>query len=141
MATTTTPEPVRAVTMPSDTQLAFQAKMVQQYSAQIIAGCTEAKAGYARADRVMDQLPDAIVAVQENPLSCDAAEQLHAFADQLKGIADKLHAVTGTIRRTRELGANAMGHYERRLEVVRRDGAETLGDSWTASAGEEEHIA
>lgn len=141
MATTTIPEPVRAVTMPADTQLAHLHRMVQTYSTQIIAGCTDAESGYLRADRVMDVLPTAITAVQENPLSVDAAEQLHSLATQLHNMAEKLSAVTGTIRRTREIGANAMAHYEKRLEVVRHDGAETLGDSWTASTVDEEHIA
>ena len=108
-----------APTMPADPIARSLANTVGTYSVAIQAAVRDMRLGLEAAERLLDHLPDALAAVEANPLSGDAVAQLKAFAQQFESIGRTLRDSAVHCEQCQRSGRQQLDRYEARLAELR----------------------
>lgn len=109
-----------------DALLRMHDSSVRSATAGIQTIVADLRVGLNKIDLRVEALPDAIDAVEANPLSVTAATTLHRLAAELYTLANGLSAQATGARRLQQHGREQLDHFETRLAEVRRldlDGA------------------
>jgi hypothetical protein len=104
------------------------ANTVGTYNIMIQTAVRDMRVGLAAAERILDHLPDALTAVESNPLSADALEQLRSFATQLDSIAGTMRDHAMHSEQAGRSGRQQLERYEARLAELRRLDAGDIPD-------------